>query len=157
MTILRKAWAKLHLGLCVGDKGDLSRIHDEYVPVGKHSCAYRRSKPPNTHLFFLSIQRLQTQIKHTLFNTVWACFNTTTYQPASIRLCFLWAERTLFLVRPGFLSLSHQAPSTHISRGLFPRNRDGEEKTNGEKKVQFLWQNKLDKFCCSYVMLYKIF
>lgn len=82
---------------------------------------------------------------NTHFYTVWACFNTT-YQPAFIRLCFLGAERTLFLVRPGFLSLSHEAPSTHRKRrGLFPRNREGgSTETNGEKKLQFLCQNKLD-------------
>lgn len=87
VIILGKKWERSCLGLYVGDEGDLSRIHDERVPVEKHSCAYP-SKLPNAHLSFLS--------NLTLFSTVWAYVNTTTYQQASIRLCFLGAERTIF-------------------------------------------------------------
>ncbi len=117
VIILGKKWERSCLDLYVGDEGDLSCIHDECVPVGKHSCAYP-SKPPNTHPSFLSNLKL--------FSTVWACVNTTTYQQASIRLCFPGAERTLFLVRPGFLSLSHEASSTHRKhRGLVSTKREG--------------------------------
>lgn len=104
VIIQGKKWERSCLGLYVGDEGDLSRIHDECVPVGKHSCAYP-SKTHNAHLSFLS--------NLTLLSTVWAYVNTPTYQHASIRLCFLGTERTLFLVWPGFLSLSHEASSTH--------------------------------------------
>lgn len=114
VIIQGKKWERSCLGLYVGDEGDLSRIHDECAPVGKHSCAYP-SKPPNTHLFFLR-------------NSVWAYVNKTTYQQAFIRLCFLGVERTLFLVRSGFLSLSHEASSTHRKcRGLVPCKREGSQ------------------------------
>ncbi len=116
VIILGKKWERSCLGLYVGDEGDLSRIHDERVPVEKHSCAYP-SKPPNVHLSFLS--------NLTLFSTVWAYVNTTTYQQASIRLCFLGAERTIFSTA-WFLSLSHEASSTHRKhRGLVSTKREG--------------------------------